>query len=198
MAGHLVVVLAAVAADAGQRLSRLPVLTAGERDQLARWNDTAAPVPGGGGVHELVAAQAAARPGCGGGGLRRAWLTYGGLVERAGRLARYLRGRGSGRRRWWGCAWTGARSWSWRCWRCGRRAGRSCRWIRSYPAGRLAFMLADSGAAVVVGPGAVLDELPAGRVRVVALDDPAMAAAVAGMSPAAPAGWRWRRGSWRT
>ena len=36
MAGHLVTVLEAVAADAGLRLSGLAVLTAGEREQLAR------------------------------------------------------------------------------------------------------------------------------------------------------------------
>ena len=56
-----------------------------------------------------------------------------------------------------------------------------------YPAGRLAFMLADSHASVLVagtggrGPGR---ELPAGRIRVITLDDPVVAAAVA----AAPAG----------
>ncbi len=37
-----------------------------------------------------------------------------------------------------------------------------------YPAERLGFMLADSRAALVVGPSAVLGELPAGRVPVIA------------------------------
>ncbi len=46
-------------------------------------------------------------------------------------------------------------------------------------------MLADSRAAVVVGVSAVVDELPAGRVRMIALDDPAVDAAVATM-PAEP------------
>ena len=36
MAGHLVTVLEAVAADRGVRLSGLPVLTAGEREELLR------------------------------------------------------------------------------------------------------------------------------------------------------------------
>ena len=46
MAGHLGVLLTAIADDADVPLSGLPVLTAGERQQLvAGWNDTAAPVP---------------------------------------------------------------------------------------------------------------------------------------------------------
>ena len=62
MAGHLGALLAAVAADPGRPSSGLAVLTAAERDELARWNDTPAPVPAAGGVHELVAAQAAVGP----------------------------------------------------------------------------------------------------------------------------------------
>ncbi len=71
MAGHLVTVLEAVAADAGRPLSQLPVLSVGERDQLVReWNDTAAAVPEAGGLHELITARAAVCTGCGGGGVR--------------------------------------------------------------------------------------------------------------------------------
>ena len=60
------------------------------------------------------------------------------------------RRRGRGRSRWWGCCWSGGRSWSRRSWRCGGRGRRTCRWIRVTPAGRVAFMLADSGAGLVV------------------------------------------------
>ena len=71
MAGHLGVLLAGIAADAQAPLSRLAVLTAGEREQLlAGWNDTAAAVPAVGGVHELITERAAGVPGCGGGGVR--------------------------------------------------------------------------------------------------------------------------------
>ncbi|WP_456152139.1 AMP-binding protein [Kitasatospora acidiphila] len=42
-----------------------------------------------------------------------------------------------------------------------------------YPAERLAFMLRDSGASVLVGVEEVLDELPVGRgVRTIAVDEP--------------------------
>ena len=49
-------------------------------------------------------------------------------------------------------------------------------------------MLADSRAVLVLGTGEVLDELPAGRIRMVDLDDPAVAAAVAGSPAVAGAG----------
>ncbi|MEV0570866.1 amino acid adenylation domain-containing protein, partial [Dactylosporangium sp. NPDC050588] len=42
----------------------------------------------------------------------------------------------------------------------------------AYPAERIAFMLADAKAAVLLGLEDDLDELPAGRVRTVAVDDP--------------------------
>jgi amino acid adenylation domain-containing protein len=54
-----------------------------------------------------------------------------------------------------------------------------------YPARRVAFMLADSRAAILVGTTASLGELPTGRVRLVAVDDPVVAA-VAAAAPAEP------------
>ena len=54
----------------------------------------------------------------------------------------------------------------------------------AYPAERLAFMLADSRASVVVGTAASAGDLPAGRVRVIAVDDPVVRAQVAAAAPA--------------
>src|SRR5216683_1429378 len=73
------------------------ILAEAERRQiLTGLNDTATPVPTVGGVHELIAGQAARTPDavavvCGG-----VSLTYAGLEERANRLAHYLRGAGAG------------------------------------------------------------------------------------------------------
>ncbi|HYL06445.1 MAG TPA: condensation domain-containing protein, partial [Thermoanaerobaculia bacterium] len=61
LAGQLLVLLAAGAADAGRPVRDLPVLSDGERHQLrAEWNDTAAPPAPG--VIERFAAQARRRP----------------------------------------------------------------------------------------------------------------------------------------
>ena len=56
------------------------------------------------------------------------------------------------------------------------------------PAARTAYLLADSRAVVVLGTAETLDDLPAtGRFRTVALDDPAVAAALAVQPSTAPA-----------
>ncbi len=59
-----------------------------------------------------------------------------------------------------------------------------------YPAGRLAFMLADSHASVLVSRRGVAaglaGELPAGQLVAITLDDPAVAAAVAAAPPVPP------------
>ena len=186
MAGHLGVLLAAVAADPGRPLSGLGVLTAAERDQLARWNDTPAPVPAAGGMHELAAARAAVGPDvvavtCGG-----VSLSYGGLEERANRLAHYLRGVGVGGESVVGlCLERGAGMVvaMLAVWKAG---GAYLPLDPAYPAGRLAFMLADSHASVLAGTAAIVDELPAGRIRVITLDDPLTVAAVAAAPPGPP------------
>src|SRR6266704_2553034 len=139
MAGHLGVLLAAIGADPAAPLSRLPVLTAGEREQLvAGWNDTAAPVPAAGGVHELITERAGACPDAVAVLSGDACLTYRALTGRAARLA---------------------------------------------------FMLADSGARLLVTDRAgrlagLGQDLPAG-VGVVRLDDPAVRARIAAAEPLA-------------
>ncbi len=187
MAGQLVLLLGAVAADPGARLSGLPAVTAAERELLAEWNDTGSPAAAAGGVHELVAARAAACPGaaavvCGG-----VSLSYGELEERAGRLAGYLAGAGVGAGTVVGlCLDRGPEMVAavLAVWKAG---GAYLPLDPGFPAGRLGFMLADSGAGVLVGTAAVLAELPAGRIRTVVLDDPAVAAALAA-APAPAAG----------
>ena len=176
---RLVRVLAALAADPGMRLSAVDVLGVAERRRvLSEWNDTAAPVAGVL-VPGLFAAQVARVPGavavvCGESG-----LSYAELDARAGALAGYLRSAGVGAESVVGlCLPRGAEMVTamLAVWRAG---GAYLPLDPGYPAERIAFMLADSRAVMVVGTGEVLDELPAGRVRTVDLEDPVVAAAVA-------------------
>ncbi|MEU9191156.1 amino acid adenylation domain-containing protein, partial [Streptomyces sp. NPDC048484] len=177
MAGHLSTLLDAVAADPGRHIADLPVLTTAERDRvLGAWNATDAELPQARGAHELIAARAAATPdavACVSGDTS---LTYDGLMRQAGRLADRLREAG-----------VGAESVVALClergldmvvavlavWRAG---GAYLPLDPGYPAARLTFMLADSGATVLVGHREVAADLTAGApVRTtVWLDDPAV------------------------
>jgi hypothetical protein len=184
IAGRFARVLAAVAADPAARLRTVQVLDEAERAQLVTgWNDTAGPVPAGS-VAELAAAQAARAPDAVAVCCDGAWLSYGELLERAGRLGGYLRAAGAGPETVVGlCLPRGAEmvtaivgTWL---------AGAAYLPLDAgYPAQRLAFMLADSGAALVVARGG----LPAGLPAVPAVDpgDPAVAAAVPAVAAVPP------------
>ncbi|HSL83444.1 MAG TPA: amino acid adenylation domain-containing protein, partial [Thermoanaerobaculia bacterium] len=90
-------VLEAAAADPGCRLGGLPVASPAERHQATlEWNDTAAPVPAGAGVHEWIAAHARRAPGAPAVSHGERGLTYGELDAAARALATRLRRLGVG------------------------------------------------------------------------------------------------------
>ena len=63
MAGHLTTLLQSIIANPEQRISKLPVLTAGERQQICvEWNDTGAEFPADLCLHQLVTRQAERTP----------------------------------------------------------------------------------------------------------------------------------------
>src|SRR5215510_3215329 len=62
MLGHFQTLLAAIVADPGQRLSRLPLLTEAEEQQLAEWNNTTREYPRDACIHQLFEAQVERTP----------------------------------------------------------------------------------------------------------------------------------------
>ena len=90
--------LEAVAEDAAQRVSELPLLAPGEERRLRiEWNDTAVVEPDAGRcLHELVARQAAEQPGAIALVAEGATLTFGDLDRQANALAWQLRDLGVG------------------------------------------------------------------------------------------------------
>src|SRR5580658_7827619 len=101
------------------------------------------------------------------------WCGRAGLRGICGRRVR-------ARRRWWGCAWNGARSWLSRSW--GWLAGAAYLPLDpAYPPARLEAMLAGSGAGLLAGTNETLGGIHAGQVRVIELDDRGVVAQVAGM-----------------
>ncbi len=97
MAEHFATLLAGIAADAGQRLSELPLISQSERSQLlVDWNDTSTDYNLDVCLHELFEAQAARTPHLLALQADSERLTYHQLNERANQLAHYLRGAGVG------------------------------------------------------------------------------------------------------
>ncbi|NUR63052.1 MAG: amino acid adenylation domain-containing protein, partial [Catenulispora sp.] len=182
------VLLGAVAADADLQVSELPLLSAGELQSLDDWNATDQLVPSVGGVHELIAAQAAASPDATAVVSGDASLTYAELDLRANRLAHHLRGLGVGAETVVGlCVGRGVDMVvsMLAVWKAG---GAYLPLDPDYPVDRLAFMLADSGASVVVGHRAVVPDLLVDQgVAAVWLDDAATRAVVELEPSAAPA-----------
>ncbi len=186
-AGYLRRVLEGMAADADRPVDRLEVLAEEERRQLLEaWNRTASAYPGEVGVHELFAAQAGRTPGAVAVVQGERTLTYAELDAWAHGLAQHLRRRGV---------------------RAGSRVAlllpRSVELVvaelavlragaayvpldASYPAERTAFMIADSGARLLLSrSGEPLAPLPGvDRVDVDTLSG-AGAAGVAGELDAA-------------
>ncbi|HYH80071.1 MAG TPA: amino acid adenylation domain-containing protein, partial [Longimicrobium sp.] len=148
-------------------LAAVEVLPEDERRQVVvEWNATAAAYPAGSGVHEVFEALVRAAPDA----VALAWadvsLTYAELNAWANRVARHLRGRGAG---------AGARV--------AILMPRSLDLVvaelailkagaayvpidPTFPAGRIAFMLADSRARLVLSRAGEIVDLPAGAERI--------------------------------
>ncbi|MFI9550027.1 amino acid adenylation domain-containing protein [Nonomuraea endophytica] len=171
LAGAYRLILESVAADPGTRLSELPLMTSAQRTELLDgWNDTAAPYPERA-LHELVAEQAARTPGAvavrGPDGEE---LTYAELDTRTAALAGRLVAEGvRAESRVALCLPRGVRQ---VVALLGVLRAGAC-YVpldAAYPAERLAYLLADSGAALLLTDSAHLDRLPAERPPELLLD----------------------------
>ena len=97
LVGHWRVLLEAIVADPGQAISQLPLLTEAERHQLlVEWNDTAVEYPRDRCIHQLFEAQVERSPQATALVYETQQLTYGELNARANRLAHHLRSLGVG------------------------------------------------------------------------------------------------------
>ncbi len=150
LAGRLVRLLEAAAADPERPIGALDILSPDERRTILRdWNATARAIPAAS-LPELVAAQAARRPDAVAVVGEAESLTYGELEARANRLAHHLRRRGVGPETVVGlCV---ARSPAMVVGLLGilKAGGAYLPLDPGYPPERLAFMLADARASVLV------------------------------------------------
>ncbi|MBT2212351.1 non-ribosomal peptide synthetase, partial [Actinomadura sp. NEAU-AAG7] len=172
IADRLVRILDALSADPGLRLSKVDLLDGDARHRvLVEWNDTGFDA-GRAMLTDLFHERAAGAPDAIAVVAEGAEVSYAEVEERANRLAHYLIGQGVGAESVVGlCLSRGVDFvvgvlgvW---------KAGAAYVPVDpAQPAERIAFVLSDSGAVLLLTTDEILEDLPAGRVRMVALDDP--------------------------
>ena len=167
---RLLRLLEAAVAEPDRAIGRLDILGAAERQTMLRdWNDTVQPIASAT-VAELFAAQAVRTPEAVAVVFEEQQLTYRQLEERANQLAHHLRGLGVGPEVVVGlCV---ERSLQMVVGLLGilKAGGAYLPLDPGYPPERLAFMLEDSRAPVLLTQSALVDELPAYGLRIVELD----------------------------
>lgn len=171
LTGHLTTLLAGAVADPLRAVAELPMLTDDEyRMVVEEWGATEGARDVGALLHERVAAQATRTPDATAVIYDAETLTYRELDEQANKLAHELRARGAGPGRLVGlCVERGSQM------AVGLlgilKAGAAYVPLDpGFPTDRLAYMLRDSGAELIVSQESVRGVLPASGVDVVSLD----------------------------
>ncbi|MEE8523271.1 MAG: non-ribosomal peptide synthase/polyketide synthase [Thermoanaerobaculia bacterium] len=185
MLGHLRSLLEGMATDPERRLQDLPLLTRGERQQLlVEWNEARPDYPQGELVHERFAALARRSPAAVALTLDGDELTYGELNARANRLAHHLDRLGVGPEILVGVCLERSFDFVVSVLAVLKAGGAYVPLDPAYPTERLAFMVADAGAPVVITAEGARNLLPQDGPRVVVLDR--LGATLAGESGADP------------
>jgi amino acid adenylation domain-containing protein len=171
MVGHFQTLVEAAVADPDRRLSELPLLNEAERRQLLReWNATEAEYPAHACVHQLFEEQAERTPEAAAVVMRdRSW-TYREVNERANRIAHYLRGRGVGPDVCVGICLERSPNLVAAMLGVLKAGGAYVPLDPAYPAERLAFIVSDSQARVILSEGRLAETLPTEGGRVFRLD----------------------------
>ncbi|MFC8378819.1 amino acid adenylation domain-containing protein, partial [Streptomyces albidoflavus] len=161
LSGHLCVLLDGAVADPARPVAALPLLTEAERRRLAvEWNATELPSRDDALVHERLAAQAARTPDAVALIADDATLTHRELDERANRLAHHLTGLGAGPGSLVGLSLGRGSAMAVGLLGILRAGAAYVPLDPGFPGDRLAYMLADSGARIVVGDSAARASLP--------------------------------------
>jgi len=169
--GHFETLLEGIAARPDERVRALPLLSSPEREQVLRaWNATGSAARPGVRLHDLFAAQAERTPEAVALVARGVVLTYAGLAQRAGSLARRLRGLGVGPEVRVGVFLERTADLVVSLLGVLQAGGAYVPLDPAYPAARIALMLEDSGAALVLSQESLASRLPATQAEVLLLN----------------------------
>ncbi|HHO69806.1 MAG TPA: amino acid adenylation domain-containing protein [Gammaproteobacteria bacterium] len=168
---HFGTLLESATAAPQQPIGTLAMLDADERRQLLEaWNDTAAELPSGTCIHDLFLQRAAAQGEAVAVVTADAELSYAELAARSGRLASYLRGRGVGPGSFVAISLERGVDMLVAVLGVLRAGGAYIPLDPDYPVERLAYMLEDSGAGLLLTQASLEERLPAGGVPRVRVD----------------------------
>jgi amino acid adenylation domain-containing protein len=171
MLGHWRVLLESVAADADQGIASLPILTADERQKLVvDFSQAGTSLAAGRCIHQWVEAQVERTPNNVALVFEDQKLTYAGLNQRANQLARYLRKQGVGPEVLVGMCMDRSLEMIVGILGILKAGGAYLPLDLTYPAERIAFMLADSKPPVILTQQKLKDKLPSGGAQVLCLD----------------------------
>ncbi|HET6230013.1 MAG TPA: amino acid adenylation domain-containing protein [Longimicrobiaceae bacterium] len=171
MARHFAALVEAAVASPDVPVSRLPMLAAGEREQvLGAWNDTARGYATDLRIHDLFQAQAARTPAATALVHGAHALTYAQLNARANQLARHLQTLGVGPESLVAVCMERTPEMIVALLAVLKAGGAYVPVDANYPADRIAYMLEDSGAAVVLTQAFVARHLPPTAAPVVKVD----------------------------
>jgi amino acid adenylation domain-containing protein len=170
MVEHFRALLDGAVTNPEQRLADLPLLTSAERRQLlVEWNDTARPILSAT-LPELFAAQAARTPDAVAAVFKDESLTYAQLDARANQLAHHLQACGVGPEVVVGLCVERSPEMVVSVLGILKAGGAYLPLDPTYPPNRMAFMLADAHASVLVTHHALLDGIPRHDAQIVHLD----------------------------
>ena len=189
LAGHFATLLAGLAADPDRPLPAQPLLDTAERRQIVEdWNATDAPFDLSRPAAQLIEAQAARAPEAVAVSLGGQTLTYAELERRANQLAHSLQARGVGADTLVAVCLEPSLAMAVAVLGTLKAGGAYLPLDPRYPAERLAFMLQDSAAPLLLTTAALAPGLPASAAQVICLDtDWPTIAQAPGTTPPSPA-----------
>jgi amino acid adenylation domain-containing protein len=171
LVAHLRIMLQGIIENPQRRISELPLLTEAEQHQsCVEWNHTRTTYPSRATIAELFAASVESRPGSIALEFDDAQVTYRELNQRANQLARYLRRLGLGSEGVVGIYLDRSIEMIVAMLGILKAGGAYLLLDRQAPKDRVAFMLEDAEAQIVITEGAKRELLPDGAAHVICLD----------------------------
>lgn len=171
LVGHLQTLLNAAVTHPEQKLAMMPLLTSAEQQQFAAWNQTQTEFPTNLCIHQLFEAQVAHTPDAIALTFGQDQITYEALNQRANQLARTLQQLGVGAEVLVGICADRSIEMVVGLLAILKAGGAYVPLDPKYPSDRLAFMLEDSQAKVLLTQSHLVHALPHQLVKVVCLDD---------------------------